>query len=169
MLKRSVERRPRLRRRRSDPEQPEITFGWEYFADCIGEARPLLAREHAEAQDARFPYDPDWDRLFGWAQSGSLDIWTVRADDVLIGYASVLFMPHLYSREIQMANVHTPYLSPEWRRGMLGYEMFETLFEALKQRKVDLVDVDLPEGSRLHKLLSRLKFERDDVRRRKWL
>jgi hypothetical protein len=169
MLKRPVERRPRLRRRRSDPEQPEITFGWEYFTDCVAEARPLLAREHAEVQDARFPYDPDWDRLFGWAAAGALDIWTTRADDTLIGYASVLFMPHLYSREIQMGCVHTPYLTPEWRLGMLGYEMFETLFEALKQRKVDLVDVDLPEGSRLHKLLSRLGFKVDDVRRRKWL
>ena len=78
----------------------------------------MLAREAAEVQtDKRLPYDPDWDRLFGWAASGSLDVWTVRAELTLIGYTSVLFMPHLYSREVNMANIHTPYLAPEWRQG----------------------------------------------------
>lgn len=169
MLKRPVERRPRLRRRRSDPEQPEITFGWEYFTDCIAEARPLLAREHAEVQDARFPYDPDWERLFGWAQAGALDVWTTRADETLIGYVSVLFMPHLYSREVAMANVHTPYIVPEWRLGWIGYDMLQTLADALRQRGVQLVEVALPVGSPLHKLVERMKFTADDMIRRKWL
>ena len=161
---------PRRRQKHSAPGQPEITFGWEPFAFCVREARPMLAREAAEVQtDKRLPYDPDWDRLFGWAASGSLDVWTVRAELTLIGYASVLFMPHLYSRDVSMVNVHTPYLAPEWRQGWLGFEMLEALCEALRERRVNIMDVDLPADSRLHRIFDRMKFTTPDVRRRLWL
>lgn len=131
---------------------------------------PLLAREHAETEhDGRLPYDPDWDRLLSWSASGSLDVWTLRADGDLIGYASVLFMPHLYSRNVNMANVHTPYVTPEWRLGWLGLDMLKALFAALKERNVDIVDVDIDSDNRLHRALDRMGFESPEIRRRKWL
>lgn len=131
---------------------------------------PLLAREHAEVEnDARLPYDPDWERLLNWAAMGALDVWTLRADKDLIGYASVLFMPHLYSRGVNMANVHTPYLSPEWRLGWLGLVMLKMLFSALKERNVSVVDLDIDIDSRLNAALDRMGFDKPEVRRRKWL
>ena len=131
---------------------------------------PLLAREHAETEsDTRLPYDPDWDRLLSWAAAGSLDVWTLRADGELIGYASVLFMPHLYSRSVSMANVHSPYLTPEWRLGWLGVDMLKALFSALQERGVEIVDVDAHVNSRIHRILDRLDFDRPELRRRKWL
>ncbi len=130
----------------------------------------MLAREHAEVElDPRLPFDPDWDRLLGWAATGALDVWTVRADAILIGYVSVLFMPHLYSRGVNMANVHTPYLAPEWRLGRLGIDMLATLFEALRARDVDVADIDLDLRSRLHPALARWRFEDTEIRKRKWL
>jgi len=170
MLTRPEGRSPRQPRKRSDPEQPEITFGWEAFGDMVREARPLLAREHAEVQtDKRFVFDPDWERFFGWSQAGSMDVWTVRADGVLIGYASVLFMPCLYSRELFMANVQTPYLVPEWRLGRLGMEMLDTLEAALRERSVQMVDFVIDTGSRVHKLLERKGYAAAEVTRRKFL
>ncbi len=130
----------------------------------------MLAREHAEVEpDPRLPFDPDWDRLLGWAATGALDVWTVRADATLIGYASVLFMPHLYSRDVNMANVHTPYLVPEWRLGRLGIDMLKTLFEALRERRVQIVDIDIAVDSPLHKVLDYMRFSKEETRRRKWL
>lgn len=170
MLTRPEGQSPRRRRNRSDPEQPEITFGWEMLSAVVREARPLLAREHAEVQtDERLVFDPDWDRLFGWAAAGHLGIWTTRADDVLIGYASVLFMRHLYSQEWRMANIHTPYLAPEWRRGRLGIEMFQTLFAALKDSGVQIVEIDLDKDSPLHRILDRMQFDAPEITRRKFL
>ena len=170
MLKRLAENRPRLRLRPSDPEQPEFTVGWEALELCAHEAMPLLAREHAETEsDGRLPYAPDWDRLLSWSASGSLDVWTLRADGTLIGYASVLFMPHLYSRGVNMANVHAPYVMPEWRLGRLGLDMLKALFSALKDRSVDVVDVDIDTDARLHIALDRMRFARTEIRRRKWL
>lgn len=170
MLKRLAERRPRLRREPWDPGQPEITFGWEHLKDCVREAAPLLAREHAEVQtDPRLPHDPDWERLLGWADAGSLDVWTARADGALIGYVSVLFMPHLYSRLVNMANVHTPYLMPEWRLGRLGTDMLKALVAALKEHEVQIVDVDLDRDSRLILALGRMGFKSVETRERKWL
>ena len=170
MLKPNAEPNQRRRQKRSVPGQPEITFGWEPFAHCVREARPMMAREHAEVQrDERLPFDPDWERLAGWASMGALGIWTVRADVTLIGYVSVLFMPHLYSRGVSMANVHTPYLAPEWRNGWLGVEMLETLVAALKEAGVQVVDTEIETDSPVHKILDRMKFERPEIRRRKWL
>ena len=170
MLKRLVEARPRLRLRPSALGQPEFTVGWETLELCAREAMPLLAREHAETErDERLPYDPDWDRLLSWSASGALDVWTLRADGELIGYASVLFMPHLYSRQVQMANVHAPYVMPEWRLGRLGLDMLKVLFSALKDRGVDVVDVDIDVDARLHNGLDRMGFVRTEIRQRKWL
>ena len=170
MLKRLVENRPRLRLRPSVPGQPEFTVGWEALDCCAREAMPLLAREHVETEpDARLPHDPDWDRLLSWGASGALEVWTLRADAPLIGYASVLFMPHLYSREVSMANVHTPYVMPEWRLGRLGLDMLKALFASLKARGVTIVDIDVDVDNRLNAALDRMGFGRPEVRRRKWL
>lgn len=170
MLMRPEGRSPRRPRKHSVPEQPEITFGWEPFAEIAREARPLLVREHAEAQtDSRLPFDPDWSRMLGWAGAGSLDVWTTRSEGVLIGYASVLFMPHLYSQEVRMAVVHTPYLTPEWRRGRLGIEMLETLEDALRERGVQRVDYTLDISSPVHKLLERKGYVATETTRSKYL
>ena len=170
MLKRLAEARPRLRLKPSDPGQPEFTVGWETLELCAREAMPLLAREHAETErDERLPYDPDWDRLLSWSASGALDIWTLRADGELIGYASVLFMPHLYSRQVQMANVHAPYVMPEWRLGRLGFDMLKALFSSLKDRGVDVFDIDIEIDHPLNNWLDRIGFKRPEIRRRKWL
>lgn len=137
---------------------------------CAHEAMPLIAREHTETEpDTRLPYDPDWARLLSWSQAGALDVWTLRADLALIGYVSVLFMPHLYSREVKMANVHAPYIMPEWRLGRLGLDLLKTLFVALEMRGVQIVDIDLDADSRLHLALDRMGFARPEIRRRKWL
>jgi hypothetical protein len=129
-----------------------------------------LAREHAEAQsDKRLTFDPDWDRLFGWSTAGDLEIWTTRADGRLIGYVSVLFLRHLYSQEWRMANVHTPFLAPEWRVGRLGIEMMATLFDALREREVQIVDIGLDVGSPMNALVERMKFQPAEVIWRKFL
>lgn len=170
MLKRLVEARRHQRLRPSVPGQPDYVVGWETLSACAKEVMPLLAREHAETQpDPRLQFDPDWDRLLAWSLSGALDVWTLRADGALIGYASVLFMPHLYSRSVSMANVHAPYLMPEWRLGRLGLDMLKALFDALKEREVDIVDIGVDTDSRVHKALDRMGFERSEVLRRKWL
>ena len=170
MLKPLEEKRPRLRLRPLVPGQPEFTVGWEHLAAVAREAAPLLAREHAEvASDSRLKFDPDWNRLLSWDAAGALDIWTLRAGAMLIGYASVLFIPHLYSRQVKMANVHTPYLMPEWRAGWRGIEMLKVLFEALKECGVQVIDMDLDKDSRLHGVLDRMGFEAPETRRRKWL
>ena len=134
---------------------------------------PLLAREHAETEpDARLPHDPDWDRLLSWGAAGALEVWTLRAHSIhmpLVGYASVLFMPHLYSREVSMANVHAPYVMPEWRLGRLGIDMLKALFASLKERGVAIVDIDIDADSRLNAALDRMGFGRPEIRRRKWL
>lgn len=137
--------------------------------DVIREGYPLLVREHAEVQNQRFAFDPDWERLLGWALNGDLAIWTTRVDGELIGYVSVLFVNHLYSQGWRMGIIHTPYLAPEWRRGRLGIEMFGTLFEALKERGVQIVDFVLEADSPLHKLFDRMGFETPEVTRRKFL
>lgn len=167
---RPEETRPRRLPRRSGRERPEITFGWEPLPAVVCEAAPLLLREHAEVQtDPRFVYDPDWDRMLNWAAIGALDVWTMRGDDALVGYASVLFMPHLYSRQLQMAVIHTPYVTPEWRRGRLGMEMLQTLLDALKERGVDIVDMNIDCYARLNVMLDRMGFSSPEVVRRKFL
>ena len=170
MLKQRVELPPRLRLRLSAHGRLEITVGWETLNGCAHEALPLLTREYAEAKkDERLPYNPDWQRLLNWDATGSLRVWTVRAGSTLIGYASVLFMPHLYSSEVSMANVHAPYLMPEWREGWLGFDMLKALFEQLRRDGVQIVDMDIDADSRLNTLLDRMGFAKPEVRRRKWL
>jgi len=169
MLMRPEGQSPRRRRRHSDPEQPEITFGWEPFGLIARELRPLFVRHYAERPNGSIPFDLDWDRLFDYANRGILHAWTARADAVLIGYIGYVLTTALHTQTLRLAIADAIYLVPEWRLGMLGLEMWRASEAALKDDDMaDFVEMDTNDP-RLIKALSRDGFKQYAVQLRKAL
>lgn len=66
------------------------------------------------------PLDPDWKRYAQFEEYGWLGIVGIRADDVLVGYLTLLIGPHLHHRTTKWATVDVMYLRPDHRQGWAG-------------------------------------------------
>ena len=156
-----------LRRKRSDPDPPELTFAWEPFRAFASELPPLFERHWREIalnQDA-IPLDPDWDRYFQMDVAGILRCLTVRtATGVLVGYHFVLVFPHLHYASTLWAQSDIFWLDPVFRRGWWGVRLLGVVRDRLKEAGVKKQQVNIKlhfEADRgtLERVLRRLGYE----------
>lgn len=106
----------------------------------------MLFRQHwaeiALNQD-KVPLDPNWDQYFAYDLADILNVLTVRADGVLVGYLFVLVFPHLHYASTAFAHTDIFWLAPPYREGWAGVRMFREMEKHLKVRGVKVVAVNV--------------------------
>lgn len=141
----------------------------------VKEALPLLHRHAEEIEDKRLgPLDPDWDVLYAWERSGMFQVLTVRDEGLLVGYCGWMIFTHPFFRTKKLARTQLFWLSPDYRSGWTGYNMFRISRDAFKAIGVDRVDYipkDWYAADRggVAVLFKRLKAERDETQYTSWL
>jgi hypothetical protein len=91
---------------------------------AIARDLPLLFERHWQelgTHKDQIPLDPDWDRYFLLAQTGTLRVRTARVDGVLAGYIFNLVGPGLHYRSTLHAEIEMFWLDPVYRgMGVVG-------------------------------------------------
>jgi GNAT superfamily N-acetyltransferase len=123
---------------------PELTAQEESFYKIARELPPLFERHYQElALDKdQFPLDPDWDRYFGMAATGTLRITTARFGEVLAGYIFNLVGPHLHYKSSLHGHIEMFWLDPAYRGGVFALRWFRENEKMLKDLGVKRVTVD---------------------------
>lgn len=89
--------------------------------------------EIAERQDV-IELDPDIIRYKHLFKRGALEIHTARDDGKLIGYSLWFVTNHIHYKKSITAVSDVLYISPKYRKGMLGYKFIKWTLEEIKKR-----------------------------------
>ncbi len=152
----------------SAPARPEtaVTLQWERFG-LIAKEFPVLFKQHwaeiALNQD-KIPLDPNWEQYFNFDLADVLNVLTVRANGVLVGYVFVLVFPHLHYCSTAWAQTDMFWLDPAYRQGWTGVKMFRETERHVKARGCKVLHVVVKlhfEAGRgtLGKVLQRLGYK----------
>lgn len=117
-----------------------VVFKVEPFADFQEEWLGEISRRHWEelAMDKEsIPIDVNLEQYKDMDQRGILHVLTARDGKKLVGYyiAMIVIHPH-YQSFGPMAMTDIYYLSPEYRKGTIAFEMMAELEKSLKIRGV---------------------------------
>lgn len=139
---------------------PLITFAREPIDSLWSEMIPLLLahwQEVATWQD--IPLDPDMDAYEAAEEAGMLRVFTVRVDSKLVGYAAYIVRTHLHYQGSKQAVQDVLYLSPEHRRGKIGYKLIQHGEAELKAEGVQAVYQHVKESHDFGPLLERIGYK----------
>ncbi len=138
------------------------TYAREQMRDVLDEIKPLLTKhweEIAHYQD--IPLDPNWAGYAAASIAGSLRIFTVREDKVLIGYA-VFFIGNLHYKSTKIATQDILFVLPE-HRGLTGARLIKYCDEQLKAEGAQAVYHHVKKAHDFGPLLERMGYEAVDV------
>ena len=114
-----------------------ITFQTEAPEPFTQDALELF-RQHYEVIAERtdvIELDPDLDNYNLLYSKGMLEIHTARDDGKLVGYSIWFVLKHIHYKKSLTANSDVLYISPEYRKGMLGVRFIKWTTEEIKKRK----------------------------------
>lgn len=103
---------------------------------CLHELVPLWSYQYEETGKLRTqPYCPDFRTIVGYANAGNYALYTIRMDDVLVGY-SIFTINRLaqHAKSIFALN-ETIYIVPELRK-----QLVREFFELVSFAEVDLLE-----------------------------
>lgn len=105
----------------------DLTAQVEPFHIIARELPPLFERHWKEIalHHDKIPLEPDWQRYFDLACTGTLRVMTARCDGVLVGYIFNLVGPHLHYRSSLHAEIEMFWLDPAYRDGAFALRWFK--------------------------------------------
>ena len=115
-----------------------ITYQVEQWHDCLPEMEalwPLHWQEVAADKDV-IPLEPNYEMYNMLVQTGQLHLLTARSDGKLIGYHVSIVRPHLHYKSSLSAFTDMYFIHPDFRKGMVGVNIFRAAEKSLKQRGV---------------------------------
>lgn len=115
-----------------------ITYQVEQWHDCLPEMEalwPLHWQEVAADKDV-IPLEPNYEMYNMLVQTGQLHLLTARSDGKLIGYHVTIVRPHLHYKSSLSAFTDMYFIHPDFRKGMVGVNIFRAAEKSLKQRGV---------------------------------
>ena len=135
-----------------------ITFQQEAPSPFSDEAVELFKRHYeeiAERQDI-IELDPNIERYNQLYNSKILEIHTARDDGKLIGYSLWVVVNHLHYKKSITASSDVLYISPEYRKGMLGYKFIKWTTEEIKKRNPQRIQFHMKPFLDYGKIVERL-------------
>lgn len=143
-----------------------ITFQEEKFSEVKKESLPLLVdhwKEVGTYDKDKIPLKPIWEWYKIFEEKKLLYILTVRKDTKLIGYCTFIMTPHIHHADARMAECDLIYLSPEHRKGLLGYKLLKNAIEVLKYR-VQIISISMKLKHLFIPIAERLGFKLTDYK-----
>ncbi len=141
--------------------QPDMpTFKQEFLETVKEDIKPLL-QEHWEeiaVNKEVIKLNPDWDAYSDLEKVGCLKIFTAREEDKLIGYFVVIVRNHIHYKDHLFAANDIIYVSPEYRKGMVGAKLIKFAEKCLKEDGVSVLIINTKRHKPFDTLLSWLGF-----------
>ena len=142
--------------------QPDMSVSYqqEFLDTFVRDAIPLLERHWEEIALNKhvIKLDPDWDAYAILEQQGNLKIFTARKSGVLIGYFAVFFRKHIHHKNDIFAVNDVIFISPEYRKGMIGTNLIKFAEQCLKDDGATVLLINTKCHKPFDKLLEWLGF-----------
>ena len=135
------------------------SFSWK----LVEEIKPLLVDHHEEVPGVNAPLDPDFLVYATCEKIGVLRIFTVRDDLKLVGYQIFMVSKHPHSKDSLQANQDILYLSPDSRKGLLGYRFIKWCASQLINEGVKVVHQHISAKNNFGRILERIGFHLEDL------
>lgn len=138
-----------------------IKYQQEFLLTVVEDAKPLLEKhwEEIAVNKGVIKLNPDWDAYYDLEQNGLLKIFTAREDTKLIGYFVVIVRKHIHYKDHLFAANDIIYLSPEYRKGMIGAKLIKFAEKCLKEDGVSVLLINTKTHKPFDNLLSWLGFK----------
>ncbi len=136
-----------------------VTYQAEAIWQVLPEILPLLADNHAEAQQETYgtELDPDWDQYRQMESLGLLSIFTARDDGKLVGYDIFIVGPHRHALASKVAINDMTYVMPEYR-GFTAVLLVKKSDKALKTMGCSVIVRHAQCNTQVHALLERIGY-----------
>lgn len=143
-----------------------ITYQQEFLSTVKDEVAPLLEADWEEIEHNKelLPLDPDWETYESLEAQGLMQIYTVRDEERLVGYFTVMLFPSLHSKGRILAANDVIYLDAKYRRGLVGYRMFKFVEKCLKEDGHDTFYVTATEENPIDPLMKRLGYKKIETK-----
>jgi hypothetical protein len=113
-----------------------ITFQKEAPEPFTQEAMALFQKHYEEIAERIdvIELDPDLKKYNQLYNQNALEIHTIRDNGVLIGYSLWFLINHIHYKKSLTANSDVLYISPNYRKGMLGIKFIKWSLEEIKKK-----------------------------------
>jgi len=113
-----------------------IVFQKEAPEPFAQEAMELFQKHYEEIAERTdvIALDPDLKRYNNLYDQGMLEIHTIRDDGKLVGYSLWFVVSHIHYKNSLTANSDVLYISPDYRKGMLGVKFVKWSVEEVKKK-----------------------------------
>jgi hypothetical protein len=113
-----------------------ITFQKEAPMPFADEAMQLFKNHYDEIAERTdvIELDPNMEQYDVLFKKDMLEIHTIRDDGKLIGYSLWFITNHIHYKKSITASSDVLYISPNYRKGMLGYKFIKWTTEEIKKR-----------------------------------
>ena len=135
-----------------------IHFDKNTLKTCKESLEPLFLDQYKENEDGQWGLDPDYERYFALEDHGIVHLYVARDEDKPIGYMIVLVQDHLHHRGIKYAVADIFYVTPEYRRSMIAYNLIETVENDLREMGVKRFLIAMKLRHQFRKLLTLCGF-----------
>ncbi len=112
-----------------------VKYFWEPVEDLLKDGLEELGRQSFDelmSDEKAYKYCPNWDRYRELEKQNSLRWISVRDDDKLVGYASVLMHTSMTDSTLIMGVIQDLFLHPDYRKGFAGIEFVKTIENQLR-------------------------------------
>jgi hypothetical protein len=138
-----------------------VIYSKERLLDCKEELIPLLKEHYKEiaAYQEKINLAPDWEKYKQLDDSGILNIFTMRDNDVLVGYYICMVLPNLhYSEDLYSVN-DIVLIKPAYRNKMNGVELFLYVEEEMIKQGVSVMTMHMKTSLPFDKLCEGLGWD----------
>lgn len=139
-------------------------FARESARTVIPDIAALMRRHWTEVGHYEdMPIDPDFERYQQLESVGVLRVYTARARQELVGYATYLVALGLHYRTVMMGQEATVYLAPEYRKGLTGMRFMKFIDSELIADGVTHLSKHVKQRRDHGKLLERMGYQLQDT------
>lgn len=139
-----------------------ITYQQEPLFKVLPDLEDLARQDWEEMYHDKdnFPFNPDWELYQKLEDAGIFLIFTVRSDEQIVGYFSVIVGPSLHSKGNLVISNDVIYLHPDYRKGGIGIGLFKFVEKCLKEDGHNHLHILASEKYNIDKLLTRLGYKK---------
>lgn len=143
-----------------------LSYQQEFLSQVEDDIKPLLEKDWLEIEHSKHTrvLDPDWEAYYKVESSDMLRIFTVRDDNLLVGYFVVLLIPSLHNKGLVQGVVDIIYLDKEYRKGFTGYKLFKFSEKCLREDNIKVMHVTTTEINPIDPILDRLGYSKIETK-----
>lgn len=136
----------------------------ELTEDFFNEVYPLLVAHKDEiAHFKDIDLGVDKDTYFNVQEAGAFRLFTIRDEDLLVGYCGFFIKHNPHYKTSLQANQDVLFLAKEYRKAMLGLKFIAYCDEELKNEGIQVVRQHIKAAHNFGKALERMGYELEDL------